>query len=309
MPKPKMTLPPFAALRAFHAAATHDRYRDAAESLGLTESAISHQVRRLEEFLQTALMDRSGRRPKLTDTGRRYLEPIQPAILQIRTATEALQREGRHSMKPRVPRIALWVFLAVLLFAPAAEANVMVPLIFASWLLMIPALIPIILIEAAILTATGARFWESLLAGSVGNVASTLVGIPLALIVDVVVGISTRFYHDDWSPDWRASAVGMALLIPFFLLSWWIEAPLVGWVLGEIPGMDMAVRDANLVTYAILAILVGGALCFAVVATAREAKKSRKEAVTEPDSNVQSGLDMVKSNAAEQEKTHAGIWS
>ncbi len=49
MPKPKLTLPPFAALRAFHAAATHDRYRDAAESLGLTESAISHQVKRLEE--------------------------------------------------------------------------------------------------------------------------------------------------------------------------------------------------------------------------------------------------------------------
>ena len=179
-------------------------------------------------------------------------------------------------MKPRVPRIALWVFLAVLLFAPAAEANVMVPLIFARWLLMIPALIPIILIEAAILTGTGARFWESLLAGSVGNVASTLVGIPLALIVDVVVGISTRFYHDDWSPDWRAPAVGMALLIPFFLLSWRIEAPLVGWVLGEISGMDMAVRDANLVTYAILAILVGGALCFAVVATAQRSKEESK---------------------------------
>ncbi len=63
MPKPKMTLPPFAALRAFHAAATHDRYRDAADSLGLTESAISHQVRRLEDFLRTPLIDRSGKRP------------------------------------------------------------------------------------------------------------------------------------------------------------------------------------------------------------------------------------------------------
>ena len=41
----KLTLPPFAALRAFHAAATHERFRDAAESLGFTESAISHQVK------------------------------------------------------------------------------------------------------------------------------------------------------------------------------------------------------------------------------------------------------------------------
>ncbi len=90
MPKPKMTLPPFAALRAFHAAATHDRYRDAADSLGLTESAISHQVRRLEEFLRTPLFDRSGKRPKLTDTGRRYLEQIEPAMRQSQAATEAL---------------------------------------------------------------------------------------------------------------------------------------------------------------------------------------------------------------------------
>ena len=98
MPKGKATLPPFAALRAFHAAATHDRYRDAAESLGLTESAISHQVRRLEEFLATALIDRSGRRPKLTDTGRRYLEQIEPAIHQIQRATEALLPAGGRSI-------------------------------------------------------------------------------------------------------------------------------------------------------------------------------------------------------------------
>ena len=99
-----MTLPPFAALRAFHAAATHDRYRDAAESLGLTESAISHQVRRLEEFLHTALIDRSGRRPKLTDTGRRYLEQIEPAMRQIQTATEALlSPSGRSTVRLTLP--------------------------------------------------------------------------------------------------------------------------------------------------------------------------------------------------------------
>lgn len=97
-------LPPFAALRAFHAAATHDRYRDAAESLGLTESAISHQVRRLEEFLRTPLIDRSGKRPKLTDTGRRYLEQIEPALRQIHAATEALMpASGRSIVRLTLP--------------------------------------------------------------------------------------------------------------------------------------------------------------------------------------------------------------
>jgi LysR family glycine cleavage system transcriptional activator len=100
----KTTLPPFAALRAFHAAATHDRYKDAAESLGLTESAISHQVKRLEDFLRTPLIDRSGSRPVLTDTGRRYLEQIEPALRQIRAATEALMpAEGRATVRMTLP--------------------------------------------------------------------------------------------------------------------------------------------------------------------------------------------------------------
>lgn len=104
MATPKMTLPPFAALRAFQAAATHDRYRDAAETLGVTESAISHQVQRLEEFLRTPLFDRSGKRPRLTDAGRRYLEQIEPALRQIHAATESLlPASGRSTVRLTLP--------------------------------------------------------------------------------------------------------------------------------------------------------------------------------------------------------------
>ncbi|MDA0664561.1 MAG: LysR substrate-binding domain-containing protein [Proteobacteria bacterium] len=100
---PKPT-PPFAALRAFHAVATHDRYRDAAATLGITESAVSHQVRKLEAFLQTALMDRSGPRAVLTDTGRRYFEQIDPAIRQIQAATQALlPASGRNTVRLTLP--------------------------------------------------------------------------------------------------------------------------------------------------------------------------------------------------------------
>jgi LysR family glycine cleavage system transcriptional activator len=94
MAEPRTPLPPFAALRAFHAAALHGRFRAAAASLGVTESAISHQVRRLEDFLRTALFDRSGPGVRLTAAGRRYLEQIDPAIRQIQAATEALLRPG-----------------------------------------------------------------------------------------------------------------------------------------------------------------------------------------------------------------------
>ncbi|SMF12993.1 LysR family transcriptional regulator, glycine cleavage system transcriptional activator [Tistlia consotensis] len=94
MVEPKIPLPPFAALRAFHAAAARGRFRDAAEALGVTESAISHQVRRLEDFLRVALFDRSGSGVRLTAAGRRYLDQIDPAIRQIQAATEALLQPG-----------------------------------------------------------------------------------------------------------------------------------------------------------------------------------------------------------------------
>lgn len=104
MAERKLTLPPFAALRAFYAAATHDRFRDAAETLGVTESAISHQVKRLEAFLRVSLIDRSGARATLTDTGRRYLEQIEPALLGIQAATEALlPASGRSVVRLTLP--------------------------------------------------------------------------------------------------------------------------------------------------------------------------------------------------------------
>ncbi len=112
MATPKVQLPPFAALRAFHAAATHDRYRDAAESLGITESAISHQVRKLEDFLHTTLFERTASGARLTETGRRYLEQIDPAIRQIQAATEAiLPSGGRHAVRLTLPpsMAATWV--------------------------------------------------------------------------------------------------------------------------------------------------------------------------------------------------------
>ncbi len=104
MAEPTAPLPPFAALRAFHAAAVHGRFRDAAASLGVTELAISHQVRRLEDFLRTALFDRSGAGVRLTAAGRRYLEQIDPAIRQIQSATEAILRPtGRNVVRLTLP--------------------------------------------------------------------------------------------------------------------------------------------------------------------------------------------------------------
>ena len=71
---------------------------------------------------------------------------------------------------------AIPVFLCVLLFAPPAHANVMIPVIVAGWFGMFVALVPIIIIEWVVLTRVGAHIWESLLAMSVANLGSTLAG-------------------------------------------------------------------------------------------------------------------------------------
>lgn len=68
-------LPPLAALRAFEAAARHLSFQKAAAELAVTASAISHQIRLLEETLGVALFTRQVRRVVLTTAGQQ-LYPV-----------------------------------------------------------------------------------------------------------------------------------------------------------------------------------------------------------------------------------------
>lgn len=83
-------LPPLHALRSFHAAAQFGRFRDAASALGLSESAVSHQVRKLEDYLGVQLFERNANSVRLTMTGEAYFAEISPALARIRKATQDL---------------------------------------------------------------------------------------------------------------------------------------------------------------------------------------------------------------------------
>ena len=105
-------LPPFAALRAFQAAARHGQIREAAKDLGITESAVSHQVRKLEDFLRLALFHRSGPRVQLTEAGARYYADIDPALSGITDATRALigpKERGRVTITLPPSLAILWL--------------------------------------------------------------------------------------------------------------------------------------------------------------------------------------------------------
>lgn len=80
-------------LVAFIAIADHLSFREAAQRLGVTPSALSHAMRQLEERHGVRLLHRTTRSVSLTDAGIRLLERLRPAMDQITGALEDLNRE------------------------------------------------------------------------------------------------------------------------------------------------------------------------------------------------------------------------
>jgi LysR family glycine cleavage system transcriptional activator len=84
-------LPPLRALTAFEAAARLGSFRLAAGELGITRSAVSHQVKSLEQRLGVQLFRRDARRAELTQSGHNYFPPVREAFDQIEAQTRALR--------------------------------------------------------------------------------------------------------------------------------------------------------------------------------------------------------------------------
>ncbi len=80
-------LPPFASVRAFEAAARHCSFKEAGQELTLTPSAISHQVKSLEDFFGLLLFYRHHSRLVLTDAGSQYLLDLTKILDQLEVAT------------------------------------------------------------------------------------------------------------------------------------------------------------------------------------------------------------------------------
>ncbi|UWQ13054.1 LysR family transcriptional regulator [Aliiroseovarius sp. M344] len=82
------SLPPLTWFRAFEAAARHLSFTAAAEEIGMTQSAVSQQVKALETRLRVALFTRHARGLSLTDGGRRLLPQVGAALDKLTAATE-----------------------------------------------------------------------------------------------------------------------------------------------------------------------------------------------------------------------------
>jgi DNA-binding transcriptional LysR family regulator len=78
----------------FAAVAEARSFRGAGERLGVTASAVSQALRRLEERLGTTLVQRSTRSVRLTETGERLYATVGPALADLRGAVAAIGEMG-----------------------------------------------------------------------------------------------------------------------------------------------------------------------------------------------------------------------
>jgi LysR family glycine cleavage system transcriptional activator len=86
-------LPPLSAVRVFEAAARHENFTLAAAELGMTQAAVSYQIKLLEARLGLPLFGRAKQRVTLTDAGRRVAPLLSDALDRMSDAFEALVDE------------------------------------------------------------------------------------------------------------------------------------------------------------------------------------------------------------------------
>lgn len=87
-------LPPLIELRAFEAAARHLSFKQAAAELGVTPTAVSHQIRLLEQYCGRALFRRRPRPLSLTQAGARLFPVVRDGLAAFATTLGAIRRHG-----------------------------------------------------------------------------------------------------------------------------------------------------------------------------------------------------------------------
>ncbi|WP_082810606.1 LysR family transcriptional regulator [Pseudomonas sp. ABFPK] len=100
------TLPSLRAIRAFVAAAKYQSFTRAAESLGVSQAAISRQIKELETNLNTDLFTRAGRSVALTSAGKLFFQTAEQSLCSISQATEKIRsiQKLRRPLSPATPQ-------------------------------------------------------------------------------------------------------------------------------------------------------------------------------------------------------------
>src|SRR5258708_30137804 len=107
-------IPSLDLLQGFEAAARHLSFTKAGEELFLTQSAVSRQIKELEDQLGVPLFHRRHRALALTDAGQQFYAAAAQVMTTMRTATSRLKAGSR----PPPPSVATPASFAALLLLP-----------------------------------------------------------------------------------------------------------------------------------------------------------------------------------------------
>ncbi|MBB5374518.1 LysR substrate-binding domain-containing protein [Acidocella aromatica] len=113
---------PLNALRVFDAVFRHGTFYGAAEELSVTPSAISHQMRHLEEWLGTSLFDRRGKQLKFDSSAVSLAGALRLAFADIDTACQEVRRKNKKQQLTVavIPSVAIcWLIPRLPLFREA----------------------------------------------------------------------------------------------------------------------------------------------------------------------------------------------
>jgi LysR family glycine cleavage system transcriptional activator len=106
-------LPPMHSLAAFESAARHLSFSRAGEELCITQSAVSHRIRQLEQSLGARLFERRHKRVELTRKGEQFLLAVRQAMQQMTLAAQRVA--GEHDQRLRVT------------VSPAVASQIVIP--------------------------------------------------------------------------------------------------------------------------------------------------------------------------------------
>jgi LysR family glycine cleavage system transcriptional activator len=105
------SLPPLKPLRAFVLVAQTKSFTTAGDRIYLSQSAVSSQIKQLEDYLGVRLFERKPNRLHLTEAGKRYAEPVMQALDMLSKATaDIIEAQKYVELKLQVlPIFASWL--------------------------------------------------------------------------------------------------------------------------------------------------------------------------------------------------------
>jgi LysR family transcriptional regulator, glycine cleavage system transcriptional activator len=107
MSSKRSSLPPLNAIRVFEAAIRHQSFTRAAQELGMTQAAVSYQIKQLEQRLGMTLFHRAARQVELTKAGERLAQPVVDSFRSLRAAfSAAVERSEGELAVTSLPTIA-----------------------------------------------------------------------------------------------------------------------------------------------------------------------------------------------------------